>query len=79
MMQWIPLKPSTASKSGEIFRGAEGHTLPATGERTVTGQTITKTGNQVFLGEEKAFVKINNWSRSRNSDRITTCGCLTCG
>ena len=24
IMQWIPLKPSSASKSGKIFRGAGG-------------------------------------------------------
>ena len=24
MMQWIPMKPSSASKSGKIFRGAGG-------------------------------------------------------
>ena len=78
-VQWIPPKPSTASKSGEIFRGAGGHNLPASGERTVTGQTITKTMNQVYLDEEKAFVKINKRGRSRNSDGIATCGCLTCG
>ena len=29
MMQWIPLKPSSASKSGKIFRGAGGDPIPA--------------------------------------------------
>ena len=29
MMQWIPLKPSSASKSGKIFRGAERDRVPA--------------------------------------------------
>ena len=29
MMQWIPLKPSSASKSGKIFRGAAGDPIPA--------------------------------------------------
>ena len=32
MMQWIPLKPSSASKSGKIFRGAGGDPIPARGE-----------------------------------------------
>ena len=39
MMQWIPLKPSSASKSGKIFRGAGGDPTPARGERSVTGRT----------------------------------------
>ena len=39
MMQWIPLKPSSASKSGKIFRGAGGDPIPARGERSVTGRT----------------------------------------
>ena len=83
MMQWIPLKPSPASKSGKIFRGAGGEPIPARGERSETSRTeeehsrrivwevcpvkrflvsvakITKAGNQVYLGEEKAFVKKN--------------------
>ena len=29
MMQWIPLKPSSASKSGKIFRGARRDAIPA--------------------------------------------------
>ena len=33
MMQWIPLKPSSSSKSGKIFRGAGGDLIPARGER----------------------------------------------
>ena len=39
MMQWIPLKPNSASKSGKIFRGAGGDPIPARGERSVTGRT----------------------------------------
>ena len=39
MMQWIPLKPSSTSKSGKIFRGAGGDPIPARGERSVTGGT----------------------------------------
>ena len=39
MMQWIPLKPSSASKSGKIFRGAGGDPIPARGERSVTSRT----------------------------------------
>ena len=39
MMQWIPLKPSLASKSGKIFRGAGGDPIPARAERSVTGRT----------------------------------------
>ena len=96
MMQWIPLKPSSASKSGKIFRGAGGDPIPARGESSVTGRTeerqnrrivwevcpvkrpllsvakITKAGNQVYLGEGKAFVKnykteqITNLRRERN-------------
>ena len=38
-MQWIPLKPSSASKSGKIFRGAARYPIPARGERSVTGRT----------------------------------------
>ena len=37
--QWIPLKPSSASKSGKIFRGAGRDPIPARGERSVTGRT----------------------------------------
>ena len=39
MMQWIPLKPSSASKSGNIFRGAGRDPIPSRGERSVTGRT----------------------------------------
>ena len=39
MMQWIPLKPSSASKSGKIFRGARRDPIPPRGERSVTGRT----------------------------------------
>ena len=39
MMQWIPLKPSSASKSGKIFRGAGEDTIRARGERSATGPT----------------------------------------
>ena len=83
MMQWIPLKPSSASRSGKIFRGVGGDPTPARGERSVTGRTtegqsrrivwevcpvkrplssvakITKAGNRVYMGEDKAFVKNN--------------------
>ena len=103
MMQWIPLKPSSASKSGKIFRGAGGDPIPAQDERSVTGRTeegqsrrivwevcpvkrpllsvatITKAGNQVYLGEDKAFVKNNKWGRSQTSVESARCGCSTCG
>ena len=104
MMQWTPLKPSSASKSGKIFRGAGGDPIPARGERSVTGRTeegqsrrivwevcpvkrpllsvakITKAGNQVHLGEDKAFVKNNKTGQIKNlSVESATCGCLTCG
>ena len=93
MMQWIPLKPSSASKSGKIFRGAGGDPIPARGERSVTGRTeegqsrrivwevcpvkrpllsvakITKAGNQVYLGEDKAFVKNNKTGQITNLRR----------
>ena len=39
MMQWIPLKPLSVSKSGKIFRGAGRDLIPARGERSVTGRT----------------------------------------
>ena len=39
MMQWIPLKPISASKSGKIFRGAGRDPILARGERSVTGRT----------------------------------------
>ena len=39
MIQWILLKPSSASKSGKIFRGAGGDPIPARGERSVIGRT----------------------------------------
>ena len=29
MVQWLPLKPSSAAKSGNIFRGAGGDPIPA--------------------------------------------------
>ena len=38
-MHRIPLKPSSASKSGKIFRGAGGDLIHARGERSVTGRT----------------------------------------
>ena len=93
MMQWITLKPSSASKSGKIFRGAGGDPIPARGERSVTGRTeegqsrrivwevcpvkrpllsvakITKAGNQVYLGEGKAFVKNNKTGQITNLRR----------
>ena len=93
MMQWIPLKRSSASKSGKIFRGAGGDPIPARGERSVTGRTeegqsrrivwevcpvkrpllsvakITKAGNQVYLGEDKAFVKNNKTGQITNLRR----------
>ena len=50
MMQWIPLKPSSASKSGKIFRGAGGDPIPARGERSVTGRTGRGTEPQDRLG-----------------------------
>ena len=93
MMQWLPLKLSSASKSGKIFRGAGRDPIPARGERSVTGRTdegqsrrivwevcpvkrpllsvakITKAGNQVYLGEDKAFVKNNKTRRITNLRR----------
>ena len=39
IIQWIPLKPSSASKSGKIFRGAGGDPILARGERSVTSRT----------------------------------------
>ena len=93
MMQWIPLLPSSASKSGKIFRGAEGDPIPARGDRSVTGLTeegqsrrmvwevcpvrrpllsvakITKAGNQVYWGEDKAFVKNNKTGQITNLRR----------
>ena len=39
MFRWLTLKPSSASKSGKIFRGAGGDPIPAGGERSVTGRT----------------------------------------
>ena len=93
MMQLIPLKPSSASKSGKIFRGAGRDPIPARGERSMTGRTdegqsrrivwevcpvkrpllsvakITKAGNQVYLGEDKAFVKNNKTGQITNLRR----------
>ena len=93
LMQWIPLKPSSASKSGKIFRGAGRDPIPARGERSVTGRTdegqsrrigwevcpvkrpllsvakITKAGNQVYLGEDKAFDKNNKTGQITNLRR----------
>ena len=39
MMQWILWKPSSASKSGKMFRGAGRDPILARGERSVTGRT----------------------------------------
>ena len=36
MMMWVPLNPSSASKSGKSFRGAGANPIPARGERSVT-------------------------------------------
>ena len=36
MMLWVPLNPSSASKSGKSFRGAGANPVPARGERSVT-------------------------------------------
>ena len=90
MMQSIPLKPSSASKSGKIFRNAGGDPIPARRERSVTGRTeedrivwevcpvkrpllsvakITKAGNQVYLGEDEAFVKNNKTGQITNLHR----------
>ena len=82
MTQWIPLKPSSASKSGKIFRGAGGDPTPARGERSVTGRTDEGQSRRIvwevcpvkrpLLGEDKAFVKnnmtgqITNLRRERN-------------
>ena len=44
MMQWIPLKPSSASKSGKIFRGAGDSILTVTG-RTEEGQPQDRLGS----------------------------------
>ena len=93
MMQWIPLKPSSASKSGKIFRGAERDPIPTLGARSVTGRTeegqsrriawegfpvkrpllsvakFTKTANQVYSGEDQAFVKNNKTGQITNLRR----------
>ena len=93
MMQWIPLKPSSASTAGKIFRGAGRGPIPARGERSVIGRTdegqrrrivwevcpvkrpllsvakITKAGNQVYLGEDKAFVKNDKTGQITNLRR----------
>ena len=93
MMQWMPLQPSSAWKSGKIFRGAGRDPIPARGERSVTGRTdqgqsrrivwevcpvkrpllsvatITKARNQVYLGEDKAFVKNNKTEQITNLHR----------
>ena len=37
IMQWIPLKPSSASRSGKIFRGAGRDPIPPRGERWPNG------------------------------------------
>ena len=92
MVQWIPLKPSSASKSGKIFQGAGRDPIPARSERSGTRRTdegqsrravwevcpvkhpllsvtkITKAGNQVYLGEDKAFVKTNNTGQSATKE-----------
>ena len=47
MMQWIPLKPSAASKSGNIFRGAGEDPIPARGARSVTGRTEEGQGRRI--------------------------------
>ena len=49
MMQWILLKPSSASKSGEIFRGAGRDPIPARGERSVTGRTDEGQSRRIVL------------------------------
>ena len=36
MMMWVPLNPSSASKSGKSVRGAGANPVPARGERSVT-------------------------------------------
>ena len=90
MMQWIPRKPSSASKSGKIFRGAVGdpslrevrgrwlaertrdRVEGSSGEVLLSVAKIRKAGNQVYLGEDQAFVKniktgqITNLRRERN-------------
>ena len=92
-IETIPLKPSSASKSGKIFRGAGRDPIFARGERSMTGPTdegqsrrivwevcpvkrlllsvakITKAGNQVYLGEDKAFVKNNKTGQITNLRR----------
>ena len=47
-MQWIPLKPSSASKSGKIFRGARGDPIPARCERSVIGRTDEGQSRRIF-------------------------------
>ena len=49
-MQWIPLKPSSASKSGKIFRGAGRDPIPARGERSVTDRTDEGKSRRGCLG-----------------------------
>ena len=43
MMQWIPLKPSGASMSGKIFRGAGRDPIPARGERRLAERMRDRT------------------------------------
>ena len=55
MMQWIHLKPSSASKSGKIFRGARGDPIPARGERSVTGPTEEGQSRRMVLEVQSAW------------------------
>ena len=47
VMQWIPLKPRSASKSREFFRGAGRDPIPARGERSVTGRSDEGQGRRI--------------------------------
>ena len=52
----LPGKPSSASKSGRVFRGAEGDPIPPRGERSVTGRTDgTKPKDRVGSLPSEAF------------------------
>ena len=78
MMQWIPLKPCSASKSVKIFRGAGGGPIRAQGEGSVTGRTDEGQSRRIVW--EVCPVKCpllsrpeikSTWSRTRPSSRTT--------
>ena len=81
-MQWIPMKLSLASKSGNIFRGAGRDPIPARCERLVTGRTDEGQSRRIVW--EVCPVKcplpsIAKITKKRTKPSSRTCGCLTCG